>query len=120
MKKILKKALEIAKIILWMIINPRFLVCFALGWMITNGWSYIALGVGIWCEIEWLVAVASGYLALLWIPATPEKLITFTLAIFFLRLFFPNDTKTLGVLKGLLEAAKSKRAHRKKSKDTES
>ena len=108
MKRIVKKTAELAKTVVWMIINPRFLFCFALGWMITNGWAYVALGVGMFYEIEWLAAVSSGYLALLWIPATPEKLITVTLAIFFLRLFFPMDTKTLGVLKDLLAATKGK------------
>lgn len=116
MKRIVKKTAELAKTAVWMIINPRFLFCFALGWMITNGWAYVALGVGMFYEIEWLAAVASGYLAILWIPATPEKLITVTLAIFFLRLFFPRDAKTLGVLKSLLEATKGKVKDRKGSK----
>ena len=100
-----------------MIFNPRFLVCFALGWMITNGWSYIAFGVGIWCKIEWLTALSSAYLALLWIPATPEKLVTLTLAVFFLRLFFPNDTKTLGVFRELLEKVKNKTAKNKNERN---
>ena len=117
MKRVFKKIVEVSKIILWMIFNPRFLICFALGWMITNGWSYIALGVGIWCEIEWLTALSSAYLALLWIPATPEKLITLTLAVFFLRLFFPNDTKTLGVFRDLLETVKNKKKNRKKNNE---
>lgn len=115
MRKIFKKFIEIAKTILWMIFNPRFLICFALGWMITNGWSYIAFGVGMYYEIEWLSALSSAYLALLWIPATPEKLITVTLAIFFLRLFFPNDTKTLGVFREILEKVKLKKNSRKKA-----
>lgn len=116
MKKVIKKIAELSKTILWMIFNPKFLVCFGLGWMITNGWSYIAFGVGMYYGIEWLAAVASGYLALLWIPATPEKLITVTLAIFFLRLFFPNDKKTLGVLKELRIATKRKIKQRKGEK----
>lgn len=99
-----------------MIFNPRFLICFGLGWMITNGWSYIALGVGIYYEIDWLTAVSSGYLAFLWLPATPEKIITVTLAVFFLRLLFPNDTKTLGILKDLTNKVKNKYFERKKKK----
>ena len=119
MKKILKKIAEWLKTLVWMVLNPRFLICFGLGWMITNGWSYIALGVGVWCELEWLTAIASGYLALLWVPATPEKLITVAIAIFFLKLLFPNDEKTLGVLKALYGKAKNKRAKKKKSSKKE-
>ena len=106
MKKIFKKTAEWIKIILWMIFNPRFLICFALGWMITNGWSYVALGIGVYYKIEWLTALASGYLALLWIPATPEKLLTAALALFFLKIFFPKDEKTLGILKEIMTKTK--------------
>ena len=28
------------------ITNPRLLLCVAIAWLITNGWSYILFGVG--------------------------------------------------------------------------
>ena len=78
--------------------NPRLLLCLALGWLITNGWSYIMFGIGTYLEINWMVAVAGAYLAFLWLPISPEKLVTFAIAIALLRWLFPGDQKTLAVL----------------------
>ena len=78
--------------------NPRLLLCLALGWLITNGWSYIMFGIGTYLVINWMVAVSGAYLAFLWLPISPEKLFTFALAIALLRWLFPGDQKTLAVL----------------------
>ena len=78
--------------------NPRLLLCLALGWLITNGWSYIMFGIGTYLEINWMVAVSGAYLAFLWLPISPEKLVTFAIAIALLRWLFPGDQKTLAVL----------------------
>lgn len=99
------------KKILQLIFNPRLLLCLLIGWMITNGWSYIMLGLGLLFKIKWMQAVAAAYLGLLWIPFTPEKIITVAIAIFLLRLFFPKDEKTLGVLNEMFR--KEKDRHRK-------
>ena len=74
------------------------LLCLALGWLITNGWSYIMFGIGTYLEINWMVAVSGAYLAFLWLPISPEKLVTFAIAIALLRWLFPGDQKTLAVL----------------------
>ncbi len=79
--------------------NPRLLFCLAVGWFITNGWSYCALGAGVFFEIHWLRNLATVYLGLLWLPGTPEKLLTVGIAIGLLRLWFPEDTRTLALLK---------------------
>lgn len=79
--------------------NPRLLFCLAVGWFITNGWSYCALGAGVYFEIDWLRNLATVYLGLLWVPGTPEKIVTFGIAIALLRLWFPSDTRTLALLK---------------------
>ncbi len=119
MKEKLKKAVEF-------ILNPRLLLCFGIAWLITNGWSYILFFVGTALEIPWMIAVASAYLAFLWVPFTPEKLVTLAIAIFLLKLIFPNDEKTLGILKDLhaklkekLSSRKAKHAEKKKSTITE-
>ena len=91
-----------------LLLNPRFVLCFGIAWFITNGWSYVALGMGTYFKLPWLTAVSTGYLALLWIPFTPEKLITAAIAIALLRLLFPNDEKTLGQLRTLYQSAKEK------------
>ena len=81
------------------ILNPRLLLCFGIGWMITNGWSYVLLGLGTWFENEWMIGIASAYLAFLWLPVSPEKLVTVAIAMTLLRWLFPHDKKTLGILK---------------------
>jgi len=102
------------------ILNPRLLLCFGMGWMITNGWSYILLGLGTWLENEWMMGVASTYLAFLWLPVSPEKLITLAIAIALLRWLFPNDKKTLGILKkthaDLKQTFQQKKQQRKEKK----
>ena len=80
------------------IANPRLLLCFGIAWMITNGWSYILIGLGTFFDINWMIAVGSAYLAFLWLPISPEKIITIPIAITLLRLLFPKDEKTLAVL----------------------
>lgn len=89
------------------ITNPRLLLCVAIAWLITNGWSYILFGVGSYFGIHWMTAVAGAYIAFLWLPISPEKIVTFAIAIALLRLLFPNDQKTLAVLKGFYEKAKA-------------
>ena len=87
--------------------NPRLLLCLALGWLITNGWSYIMFGIGTYLEINWMVAVSGAYLAFLWLPISPEKLVTFAIAIALLRWLFPGDQKTLAVLRRWYEKTKA-------------
>lgn len=93
--------------VIYFIFNPRFLLCFGLAWLITNGWSYILMAIGTYFQIKWMVAVAGAYLAFLWIPISPEKIATFAIAIFLLRLLFPKDTKTLAVLRNFYEKAEN-------------
>ena len=94
------------KTIFEFILNPRLLLCFVLAWIITNGWAYITLVIATRLQIDWLSAIAGGYLTLLWFPFTPEKVITIVIAIFLLKLFFPNDKKTLQKLYNMKEKAK--------------
>lgn len=105
MKKISWK--EKLKKVLWFVGNPRFLLCFGLAWIITNGWSYIMMAVGTGLDIGWMIAVAGAYLTFLWLPVSPEKLLTFAISVWFLRRLFPNDTKTLAVMRELYHNAKN-------------
>lgn len=89
------------------IANPRLLICVLIGWLITNGWSYVMFAVGTICEIEWMIAVSGAYLAFLWLPISPEKLVTIAIAIALLRWLFPGDQKTLAVMRGWYEKAKA-------------
>ena len=97
------------KTIVQFLTNPRFLFCFGIAWIITNGWSYIMMGVGTYLDIKWMMAVAGAYLTILWLPISPEKILTVAIAMLLLRWLFPNDTKTLAILKQLHEKAKRKK-----------
>ncbi len=101
------------------ITNPRLLLCLGIAWMITNGWSYLLLGLGTLFQNSVMIAIASGYLAFLWLPVSPEKIVTIAIAMLLLKKLFPNDEKTLGILKGfhakLKEKTKNyKEKHKKK------
>ena len=102
------------------ILNPRLLLCFGIAWMITNGWSYLMLAVGTWLGVPWMIAVASAYLAILWLPS-PEKILTCAIAILLLRLLFPKDKYTLGVLQDMhraaLDAFRNRKNKKKKKED---
>ena len=104
------------------VLNPRLLLCFGIGWMITNGWSYVLLGLGTWLQNEWMMGIAGAYLTFLWLPVSPEKLVTFAIAITLLRWLFPNDQKTLGVLKQayakLKQTIQLKKQQRKEKKQS--
>ena len=96
------------------LLNPRFLVCFGIGWMITNGWSYIIFALGTFFEVPWMIAVGGAYLAFLWLPISPEKIVTVAIAIWLLKLLFPNDQRTLAVLKRMQKKIKDSIQKKKK------
>ena len=108
MKEKIKRALQF-------LLNPRFLLCFGIAWIITNGWAYALLGCGFFLQIDWMVMVASTYLAFLWMPFTPEKLVTVPIAIGLLKWFFPSDEMTLAVLSHMYHSAKEMLKRKKKS-----
>lgn len=117
MKQLLKKILQF-------ILNPRLLLCYCIAWTITNGWSYALFCLGLWLKIGWMVAVGSAYLAFLWLPVSPEKIVTFAITIALLRWWFPNDQKTLAVmkdglakLKAVVKRKKEARQEKKKNKN---
>ena len=108
------------KKIIQFILNPRLLLCYGLAWIITNGWSYIILAIGTWLNIGWMKAVAGGYMAFLWLPISPEKIVTIAIAIVLLRWLFPNDKKTLAILKEMHKKVIAKINDKKAKKATKS
>lgn len=95
------------------LLNPRLLVCLGIAWLVTNGWSYILFTVGTVYEITWMVTVSGAYLTFLWLPISPEKIVTVALAIALLRIFFPNDQRTLSKLRSLHEKISEKIKNRR-------
>lgn len=111
-KIIIKKAIQF-------ILNPRLLLCLGIAWIITNGWSYILMAIGTLLDIKWMMAVAGAYLAFLWLPISPEKIVTVAIAMFLLRRLFPNDKKTLGVLRELRDKIRTKKREKSEQKKDE-
>ena len=114
MKEKIKVRLKKAALFLF---NPRLMVCVGIAWLITNGWSYIVFAMGTYFGIGWMIGLGGAYLTFLWLPISPEKLLTAAIAIFLLRWLFPNDKKTLAVLiemKGKVKAAMKRRKEKKK------
>ena len=73
-----------------LILNWRFLTCFLIAWMVTNGWSYLMFGIGMYFDIKPLILISSAYLAFLWLPFSPEKIVTLAIGLFLVRLLFPK------------------------------
>lgn len=96
------------KIWLRRLLNWRFLICFGIAWMITNGWAYIFIGLGIILKIDWMRNVGTGYIAFLWMPWTPEKLITIPIAIWLLKKIFPKNYELVAELENELAELKKK------------
>lgn len=93
-----KRIFKTLKKWLMVFLNPRLLLCLFIAWMITNGWSYVFTVMGSFLDIPWMVVTGTAYMSLLWVPFTPEKILTVIIAIFLMRLIFPKDEKTIGVL----------------------
>ena len=79
--------------------NPHLLISLGIAWFITNGWSYVFFGVGLYLHIPWMYRIGAFWMGLLWIPGTPEKLVTFIIAIWLLKVLFPDDTRTLAMIR---------------------
>lgn len=106
------------KTVVHFVLNPKLILCFILAWMITNGWAYVMLGFGFYLDISWMQVVAGTYLGLIWIPMTPEKIITVAISIFLLKFLFPKDERTLGVLISLKnKLISSSKEKKKKNKE---
>lgn len=108
------------KKLLQFLANPRLILCFGMAWIITNGWSYIFMGIGTYYDIGWMVAVAGAYLTFLWFPFSPEKVLTFAISIVLMKWLFPKDEKTLGVLRELRDKARAKHRERVEKRHRES
>ena len=59
--------------------SPKTLLAFIIAWMITNGWAYVLLGLGLFLGNGVMITIGGGYLAFLWLPFTPEKILTLLL-----------------------------------------
>jgi hypothetical protein len=59
-------------------------------------------------NIKWMLSIGTSYLAFLWMPWTPEKLITIPIAIFLLKILFPKQKKLQEELKKEFDSERKK------------
>lgn len=76
-------------------LKPTLAISFLIAWFITNGWAYLLVAIG----SGWLQAVALTYISLLWLPFTPEKLITIPLALYIQKWLFVKLPCRLKIVK---------------------
>lgn len=65
--------------------------------------------VGGFLKIGWMLKIGTAYYAFLWLPCTPEKLITIPLAIWFHTKLFPKDFKNIQNMNKMLSKEKKNR-----------
>lgn len=95
------------------LLNPHLLVCIGIAWLITNGWAYVALGIGTYYNMTALMSIAGVYLAILWSPFCVEGILTAVIAIFLLKRLFPEDKQTLKKLEDMCDELREKKRERK-------
>ena len=70
-------------------LKPTIAISFFIAWFITNGWCYLLIAIG----RGWVRGVAITYAGILWLPFTPEKLITIPLAVWIQKILFIKKEK---------------------------
>lgn len=76
-------------------LKPTMFISSLIAWLVTNGWSYILLATA----TGWLRTLAITYVSLLWMPFTPEKLITIPLAFYIQKKLFVELPKRLKIIR---------------------
>lgn len=62
-------------------LNWRILIIYLPIWFIMSGWTYLFIFLGTKHHIPWMLASGSVWATILWLPITPEKLITIPLTL---------------------------------------
>ena len=85
-------------------LNWRILIIYLPIWFIMSGWTYLFIFLGTRHHVGWMLAAGTFWATILWLPFTPEKLITVPLTILlYVKLFGHSDPK----LERLVVEAKS-------------
>ena len=63
-------------------LNWRILVIYLPIWFLMSGWTYLFIYLGTRHHIAWMLASGTFWATVLWLPITPEKLITIPLTLF--------------------------------------
>lgn len=86
-------------------LNWRILVIYVPIWFIMSGWTYLFIYLGTRHHISWMLAAGTFWATVLWLPITPEKLITIPLTMWiYIRWRSKGDTVSNELQNMLLEA----------------
>ena len=75
-------------------LNWRILVIYLPIWFIMSGWTYLFIYLGTRHHVGWMLAAGTFWATVLWLPFTPEKLITVPLTLYlYVKLFGSGNEK---------------------------
>ena len=74
-------------------LNWRILVIYVPIWFIMSGWTYLFIYLGTRHHISWMLASGTFWATILWLPITPEKLITIPLTLLIYMRVFGHGNK---------------------------
>ena len=77
-------------------LNWRILIIYLPIWFIMSGWTYLFIYLGTRHHISWMLAAGTFWATVLWLPITPEKLITIPLTLLiYIRVFGRGNKDTV-------------------------
>ena len=86
-------------------LNWRILVIYVPIWFIMSGWTYLFIYLGTRHHISWMLAAGTFWATILWLPITPEKLLTIPLTLWiYIRWRNKEDTVSNELQNMLVEA----------------
>lgn len=103
MKKLIKKI----GVYISPFIDLKLLLIYTPIWFLMSGWTYLFIFLGMKYRINWMLIAGSTWAGILWLPFTPEKIITIPLTLFlYTKIFGNKDKKTIFKLERMHEQAK--------------
>ena len=72
----------------------RILIIYLPIWFLMSGWTYLFIYLGTHYQVSWMLASGTLWATILWLPITPEKLLTIPLTLFiYIKLFGRRNNK---------------------------
>lgn len=87
-------------------LNWRFLVSYSVPFMLINGWAWIGVFLFPYYK-NWFTIASVSWMTFLWMPFTPEKLVTIPMAIWIHTLIFKHEKRTRAMLDQMYAEARA-------------
>lgn len=103
MKKIIKKI----GVYISPFLDIKLLLVYTPIWFLMSGWTYLFIFLGMKYNMQWMLIAGSTWAGILWLPCTPEKIITIPLTLYlYTKIFGNKNKKTIEKLERMHEQAK--------------